>query len=71
MFVRRTICPTCKVVSSEGSSNRATHPFCSERCRTIDLGTWLTGGYRIATADTDEDLDEGARPSADPDRTLS
>jgi hypothetical protein len=22
-------------------------PFCSERCRTIDLGRWLSGGYRV------------------------
>jgi endogenous inhibitor of DNA gyrase (YacG/DUF329 family) len=24
-------------------------PFCSERCRLIDLGAWLDGGYRIAS----------------------
>jgi hypothetical protein len=23
-------------------------PFCSDRCRLIDLGDWLTGNYRIA-----------------------
>jgi hypothetical protein len=22
-------------------------PFCSERCRDVDLGKWLTGGYVI------------------------
>jgi hypothetical protein len=23
-------------------------PFCSERCRLIDLGTWLDEGYRVS-----------------------
>jgi endogenous inhibitor of DNA gyrase (YacG/DUF329 family) len=26
----------------------AFRPFCSERCRLIDLGTWATSGYSIA-----------------------
>ena len=31
-------------------------PFCSTRCRTIDLGSWLEGHYRVAsTADEEED----------------
>jgi endogenous inhibitor of DNA gyrase (YacG/DUF329 family) len=25
-------------------------PFCSERCRDVDLGKWLTGGYAIPGA---------------------
>lgn len=25
-------------------------PFCSERCRTIDLGNWLSDAYRIPEA---------------------
>ena len=29
-------------------------PFCSQRCRLIDLGRWLGGSYRIA-ADPEED----------------
>jgi endogenous inhibitor of DNA gyrase (YacG/DUF329 family) len=24
-------------------------PFCSERCRLVDLGAWLDGNYRIAS----------------------
>ncbi len=24
-----------------------TYPFCSERCRLIDLGAWASGDYRI------------------------
>jgi endogenous inhibitor of DNA gyrase (YacG/DUF329 family) len=35
-------CPICKRLTTEES-----HPFCSERCRQIDLGQWLDGKYRI------------------------
>jgi endogenous inhibitor of DNA gyrase (YacG/DUF329 family) len=35
------------------------HPFCSERCRSIDLGNWLDASYRISAPIEEEDLDEG------------
>jgi hypothetical protein len=39
-------CPICKkAVESTG----AEFPFCSERCRTIDLGKWASGGYVISS----------------------
>lgn len=38
-------CPICKKeVSSKGNPFR---PFCSERCKLIDLDNWLEGRYRI------------------------
>jgi endogenous inhibitor of DNA gyrase (YacG/DUF329 family) len=39
-------CPTCKkeVPWSEKSLFR---PFCSERCRLIDLGAWADGSYAV------------------------
>ena len=33
-------CPTCKRTLDWSSSEY--RPFCSERCRLIDLGAWLT-----------------------------
>ena len=33
----------------------AHQPFCSGRCRDIDLGRWLKGTYRIETDETSED----------------
>ncbi|HXQ52371.1 MAG TPA: DNA gyrase inhibitor YacG [Stellaceae bacterium] len=30
-------------------------PFCSARCRTIDLGRWIDGRYRIPSEDGPED----------------
>jgi len=42
----RLACPTCRrnITWSEEFPWR---PFCSERCRMVDLGTWLTGGHAI------------------------
>lgn len=38
-------CPTCnKPIPSEARSWR---PFCSERCKLVDLSKWLDGEYRI------------------------
>ena len=54
-------CPTCRTeVAWEGNAHR---PFCSERCRLIDLGAWAEGRYRIpgrkiATEEEREDDDE-------------
>ena len=37
-------CPVCgKPVSPDS------RPFCSPRCRDVDLNRWLSGGYRIET----------------------
>lgn len=46
-------CPACgnEVRWSEASPYR---PFCSERCRTIDLGAWASGRYSIPGASADE-----------------
>ena len=41
----RIICPTCKKITTrEENPNR---PFCSARCKLIDLGRWAGGEYRI------------------------
>lgn len=46
-------CPTCKkpVVWEEV----ATKPFCSERCRLLDLGKWLDEDYKIPCVEKDDD----------------
>jgi uncharacterized protein len=36
-------CPVCKREFDKGASTAL--PFCSERCRTIDLGRWLGEEY--------------------------
>ena len=37
-------------------------PFCSERCRLIDLGNWLGERYRIASRSEAEEEDGSAPP---------
>jgi endogenous inhibitor of DNA gyrase (YacG/DUF329 family) len=47
-------CPTCSRLYEPSEGTQPFRPFCSARCRAADLGTWLDGGYRIATPLTDE-----------------
>lgn len=49
-------CPTCQAVGPW--RDQPTSPFCSERCKMIDLGKWLGEEYRIASPLTIEDLQE-------------
>ncbi|MBM3775221.1 MAG: DNA gyrase inhibitor YacG [Acidobacteria bacterium] len=39
-------CPVCKKKVPSGAAEL---PFCSERCRIIDLGNWASGKYVIST----------------------
>jgi len=39
------VCPTCKKKFNYYSSEF--RPFCSEQCRQIDLGLWLTESYTV------------------------
>jgi endogenous inhibitor of DNA gyrase (YacG/DUF329 family) len=41
-------CPICGKQGAPRPSNAAA-PFCSPRCKQIDLGKWLDEGYRIPT----------------------
>lgn len=42
-----------------GAPARANDPFCSDRCRAVDLRRWLTGAYRIAGGPSEDgDADE-------------
>ena len=52
-------CPTCgKKVEYGGNEFR---PFCSERCKLLDLGAWADEEYTVPTEDaalSEEDLDQ-------------
>jgi len=46
-------CPTCRnIVLATGED----FPFCSDRCRRIDLGKWASGDYKISSPIQDPDL---------------
>jgi len=49
-------CPICKKPAKAGDID---FPFCSERCRLIDLGKWASGGYVIS--DPVVDAEEAVR----------
>lgn len=56
-------CPHCHKPARFAADN-PWRPFCSERCRAIDLGAWATDSYRVA-AEPPEGDDE-ASPPAEP-----
>lgn len=43
---RAVACPTCKQLA-EFSPDNPYRPFCSKRCKLIDLGSWATEQYSI------------------------
>ena len=47
---RTPSCPICGKPATQ-----AHRPFCSPRCRSIDLGRWLKGVYRVETDENAED----------------
>ena len=58
-------CPICKQPTEV-----AFRPFCSARCRDVDLSRWLKGGYAIpgGQADADEDGEDAAAQRTPPGR---
>jgi endogenous inhibitor of DNA gyrase (YacG/DUF329 family) len=53
-------CPICgKVVEVPDESvppdPKSAFPFCSDRCKLIDLGRWLDDKYQIPAVEEDED----------------
>ena len=52
-------CPICKKPVKAGEPD---FPFCSDRCRSIDLGKWATGAYVIPSTETDDAEDAIVSP---------
>ncbi len=60
-------CPTCKKTLEPAAHSgeppveggKSPFPFCSARCKTIDLGAWLTERYVVAEVAGDVDSGEG------------
>jgi endogenous inhibitor of DNA gyrase (YacG/DUF329 family) len=49
-------CPSCKK-SLDVPSDWSHRPFCTERCKMIDLGMWLDGAYVLSRPATPDELD--------------
>jgi endogenous inhibitor of DNA gyrase (YacG/DUF329 family) len=54
-------CPGCSGPSVYGTDN-PWRPFCSERCRKVDLGAWASESYRVPAAPPTEDPDAPPQP---------
>jgi len=59
MFYMKYACPICKKPTD--SDKDAEFPFCSERCRLLDLGAWSAEKYVVS----DPIFDEEEIPEAD------
>ena len=53
------LCPICKKPVDEKTLDQpgSAFPFCSERCKLIDLGRWLGGRYQIPVEISPDDVD--------------
>ncbi len=61
----RVRCPVCdRLMEGPSPAEWPDFPFCSRRCRTIDLGRWLGENYRINVPEA-----EGEAPAHGPEET--
>jgi len=51
--VKMLRCPTCGQLVQPKDED---FPFCSDRCRLIDLGKWATGAYKISSPVVDPEV---------------
>jgi endogenous inhibitor of DNA gyrase (YacG/DUF329 family) len=64
--VRSVACPRCGKLARFDAAN-PWRPFCSERCRLIDMGNWAAEKYRVPQeqAPSEEDASAEGDPRAD------
>lgn len=65
MKERLVACPQCGRNVVWDTANRY-RPFCSERCRLIDLGAWANENYRIPVPDSKDDFESAPEPGEPP-----
>jgi endogenous inhibitor of DNA gyrase (YacG/DUF329 family) len=62
-------CPICKKPippPRQGTKAAPAHfPFCSDRCKLIDLGRWLDGRYQIPVVENDESVHQASDSARD------
>lgn len=58
-------CPTCKTQFDPAQSSAM--PFCSERCRWVDLGRWLDERYSVPVTRLADDEDDSQDLESDYD----
>lgn len=64
--VKEVACPQCGA-RVEWAPTSKFRPFCSQRCKLIDLGAWASESYRIPLAEPAEaDAQGGPEPGSEP-----
>ncbi|MBI1905500.1 MAG: DNA gyrase inhibitor YacG [Rhodocyclales bacterium] len=64
--IRSVRCPQCNAEVLWQAESRY-RPFCSARCKQLDLGAWASEQYRVTTAPA-EDGSTDEPPSETPER---
>lgn len=69
-MIRPATCPICRkpVLPGPGGEEPVWRPFCSERCRQVDLMRWFDGKYAIVDPLTPEALEEANLPDLEADQ---
>ena len=62
---KKVACPACGTPALFSPENKW-RPFCSERCKTIDLGDWASERYRVPTGEEVKDAPEAEGENKDP-----
>jgi hypothetical protein len=61
--IRTFRCPTCGDLLLSTAED---FPFCSDRCRRIDLGKWASGDYKISSPVLDPEVLDSLPASQQP-----
>ena len=55
--MRSVACPRCSGLAPFDASNPY-RPFCSERCKLIDLGAWASEAYRVPVVEAPDPAED-------------
>lgn len=65
-MIQQLTCPICEAaLPAQSSSEVPTFPFCSERCRNVDLFRWWDGRYSIVESIDDRPDKEDLKQATD------
>lgn len=57
------LCPICRKPAAPRADNPS-FPFCSPRCKTVDLGKWLNEDYRVPVEEESDEVHESPEEKA-------
>ena len=60
--MKTVACPRCGTPTPYAPENKW-RPFCSERCKMIDLGAWAAESYRVPGGESEPDDEEASSRS--------